>query len=446
MRTFHVGGIGITRVEESEIKIRHAGQVRFHNLKVAVNKESKTVSLLRNGEIIIVDHRERELERHILPVGAEIKVGENQQVESNTIIATWDPHVVPILTEVGGRVRYEDIIDEETMRKEVDTHTGITHKVIVEHKGDYHPQIVVEDDKGHPMGIYPMPEKANIELDEGEKVLPGDMIAKTPREFSGAQDITGGLTRATNLFEARRPKDAAVMSEIDGTVEIGERKRGKRTILVRGESGITVEHTVPQGKHILVHTGDRVKAGDRIVDGPLDPYDILKISGLEKTQEYLLQEVQTVYRSQNVNINDKHLEIIVGRMFQKVEIDNPGDTRFLPQEQVDRWIFRKENEAVKEKKGKPATGRPLLLGIARASLLGDSFLAAASFQETTKVLTDAAVSGQVDTLQGLKENVILGHIIPAGTGNKEYYNALTGRKALEALPAAEPPKALTAGE
>ena len=282
--------------------------------------------------------------------------------------------------------------------------------------------IIIEDEKGKILGLYPIPEKAHIEVDEGEKVTAGTLLAKTPREISRTEDITGGLPRVSEIFESRKPKDPAVISEIDGVVEVGEKRRGKRTILVKSETGMEIEHLVPRGKHLKVHRGDKIRAGSPLVEGPLILQDILRISGEEELQTYMLKEVQNVYRSQNVPIDDKHIEIIIGQMLRKVKVDDVGDTSLLPGQTVDKFRFKDENKNIIEKGGKPATAKPLLLGITKASLQSDSFISAASFQETTKVLTRAALEGKTDHLVGLKENVILGHLIPAGTGYKTYYS------------------------
>jgi DNA-directed RNA polymerase subunit beta' len=349
-------------------------------------------------------------------------------------------------------------------------------RVIIEHKGDYHPQVVLEDASGKILDFYYLPEKANIEVEEGQQISPGTLLAKTPREVSGTQDITGGLPRVTEIFEARKPKDPAVIAEIDGTVEIlGEKRRGKRTIIVRSETGIEREHLVSHGKHLRVHSGDYVRAGEGLVDGPLVPHDILRISGEEAVQHYLVREIQNVYRSQRVEIDDKHIEIIVSQMLRKVRIESVGDTGLLPGSVMDKFEFRAVNqrlhgclritdrgdsdfvvgavvpkeaieamnaqiealggELVKGTRPKPATASTQLLGITKASVQSASFISAASFQETTKVLTEAALAGKIDNLVGLKENVILGHLVPAGTGFKTYQESEVriNREALEEL-------------
>jgi len=433
MRTFHVGGLGQRTVEESEVRARTAGIVKFANLQAVVDDKNETVVLNRNAEIIIVDERGRELEKYIVQTGSVLLVKADEKVPARKPVAKWDPHTIPILTEVGGTVAFEEFIPDVTFREEVDQGTGFKRKVIVEHKGDHHPQIVVKNEDGQILGVYSIPEKAFIEVEEGQKVVPGKLLAKTPREMSGTQDITGGLPRVTELFEARRPKDPAIMAEIDGVVEFGERKRGKRTLIVKSDSGLEMEHLVPQGKHILVRKGDRVRAGDRLVDGPLIPHDILRINGEEKLQQYILNEVQAVYRSQSVRIDDKHIEILIRQMMRKVQIEDPGDSDFLPTDIVSKSEFLRRNKEIVSRGGRPATASPMLLGIARASLQAESWIAAASFQETTKVLTEAAIGGRRDELRGLKENVILGHIIPAGTGFKDFMLSMVKREEPPAL-------------
>ena len=375
----------------------------------------------------------------------------------------WDPHSIPILSEVSGKVRYEDVVEGETLRVEKDP-SGHLRRMIMEHKGVYHPQVVLEDETGKILDFYYLPEKAYIEVAQGEMVKAGHVLAKTPREASGTQDITGGLPRVTEIFEARKPKDPAIMAEIDGKVELlGEKRRGKRTIVVKSESGIEREHLVTHGKHMRVHAGDYVKAGEALVDGPLVPHDILRISGEEEVQKYLVREIQNVYRSQRVDIDDKHIEIIVSQMLRKVKIETVGDTTLLPGSVMDKFDFQQANSRIagglritdkgdsefvignvvpkdvlaqtnaqiealggtpaKGGKPKPATASTQLLGITKASVQSSSFISAASFQETTKVLTEAALAGKVDNLVGLKENVILGHLIPAGTGFNTYQSS-----------------------
>jgi hypothetical protein len=401
MRTFHIGGTASRAIESSETKAKRAGKIAFSNLKVVKNSAGAYVALNRNGEMRLLDARNKEIDRYAVPTGSTIFVSDEQEVKPGDSLCKWDPHHVPILSEFKGKVRYEDLIDGKTLRIERDARRGTVRKQVIEHKGDLHPQIVLEDSSGNPLALYPIPERAYLEVEEGAMVGPGELLAKTARDIQGTQDITGGLPRVTELFEARRPKDPAVVSEIDGVVELGEKKRGKRTILVKalGAKNEVLEereHSVPQTKHLRVHKGDEVRAGEALVDGPLDPHDILSITGEEEVQAYLLREIQSVYRSQGVTIDDKHIEIIVSQMMRKVSVKDPGDSEFLPGAVVDRFRFRRENEKLKKERKKPATGETLLLGITKASLSSESFISAASFQETTKVLTEAAIAGKRD--------------------------------------------------
>jgi len=442
MRTFHIGGTASKKVEDSEVRNKRAGRIQFANLvpvAVAVEGEkgkANMVALKRKGEILIVDQKDRELERFEVPLGAVIHVTDGQEVEDSTPLCAWDPHHNPILAEVAGVVRYEDIIEGKTYRVEHDAETKVQRKVMIEHKGDLHPQLMIEDEGGNRLAINPVPEKAYIEVQNGQKVTAGMLLAKMPREIQGTQDITGGLPRVTELFEARRPKDPAVLSEIDGMVELGDKRRGKRTIIVKGEGGLEREHLVPQGKSLRVHRGDHVRAGEALVDGPLVPHDMLQIQGEREVQNYLLKEIQTVYRAQGVSIDDKHIEIILSQMMRKVQVEDPGDSEFLPGAVVDKFRFRESNQQLRTERKKPSTASPLLLGITKASLQSDSFISAASFQETTKVLTEAALAGKHDDLVGLKENVILGHLIPTGTGFREYQKTRV-RKNVDLQAAAE---------
>jgi DNA-directed RNA polymerase subunit beta' len=428
MKTFHIGGTATRSIEESEIRVKRVGRVKYNNLNVVENPHGENIALNGKGEILTVDEKDRQIEKHAVPLGAAVLVKEGEKVTLNRTIIKWDPHMTPILAEMAGKIRFEDIIENKTMQKEYDPVTRIKRKVIIEHKGDLHPQVIIEDNSGKIQGLYPIPEKAHIEVEEKARVVAGTLLAKTPREITRTEDITGGLPRVSEILEARRPKDPAVMSEIDGLVELGEKRRGKRTIIVKGESGMEVEHLVPRGKHLRVHRGDHVKSGDPLVEGPLVPQDILRICGEEELQQYMLKEVQNVYRSQNVPIDDKHIEIIIAQMLRKVQVDESNDTKLLQGAIIDKFKFQGMNVKIKEKGDKPATAKPLLLGITKASINSDSFISAASFQETTKVLTKAAVEGSRDNLVGLKENVILGHLVPTGTGYKPYH-MLTMKKA-----------------
>ena len=417
MRTFHIGGTASRIVEQSFIKSKNKGVLKYHSLRV-VTKGKDFIVLNRNGSITINDPQGRELERYTLPQGSMINLAEGGEVQKGVVFVRWDPYTVPILTEVSGIVRYEDIKENVTMREELNPATGVAERVIVEHKIEFHPQIIILDDSGEVVGIYPIPIGAHILVKDGQKIGGGELIAKIPRVSGKTRDITGGLPRVAELFEARRPKDPAIISEIDGFVEFSENKKGQRQIIVTSATGMKREYVIPHGKHPNVYRGDRVTAGQQLTDGPVVLQDILRVCGDKVLQEYLVNEVQEVYRLQGVKINDKHIEVIIRQMLKKIKIEEPGDAEFLSGQQIDRWRFQKENQRVIKKGGKPASATPLLLGITKASITTESFISAASFQETTKVLTDAAASGKRDELFGLKENVIVGHLIPAGTGLK----------------------------
>ncbi|MEW5895503.1 MAG: DNA-directed RNA polymerase subunit beta' [Candidatus Omnitrophota bacterium] len=421
MRTFHIGGTASRAVEQSHYQAKNDGFVKYHQLRV-VQRNQEFVVLNRNGSVSINNEFGREFERYQIPQGATLKFPDEGAIKKSDIFATWDPYTVPIITEVKGRVNSEDIINDITVQQEQNTITGITERVVIDHKPNYHPQIIITDDKGEVVGIYSIPVGAHILVNDESEIKAGDLIAKIPRGVGKTRDITGGLPRVAELFEARRPKEPAVISEIDGIVEFGEDRKGTRTIVVRSETGMAKEYAIPHGKHPTVYKGDRVFAGQQLTDGPVVPQDILRVCGDKVLQEYLLNEVQEVYRLQGVRINDKHIELIISQMLKKVRIDDSGDSPFLAGEQVDRARFKKVTEELIKKKKKPAKATPLLLGITKVSLTTDSFISSASFQETTRVLTDAASSGKIDLLHGLKENVIVGHLIPAGTGLKYYSN------------------------
>ncbi len=415
LRTFHIGGTASRIVEQSFINAKNKGTIKYHNLRVAPKKKEFVV-LNRNGAISINDKEGRELERYFLPQGAFITLKEGEVVEKGASFVHWDPYTAPILTEVTGEVKYEDLKEDVTVIEELNPVTHLTEHVLVEHKQDYHPQILILDRKKEVMGIYPIPVGAHILVKDVQDIEAGDLLAKIPRLTVKTRDITGGLPRVAELFEARRPKDPAVISEIDGFVEFGESKKGQRVIVVRSSTGMQKEYIIPHGKHPNVYKGDKVVAGQQLTDGPVVLQDILRVCGDKVLQEYLVNEVQEVYRLQGVYINDKHIEVIIRQMLKKVRIEDPGDTEFLPMQQVDKLRFQQANAAMIKKGGKPAQATPLLLGITKASLTTDSFISAASFQETTRMLTEAATSGKRDELFGLKENVIVGHLIPAGTG------------------------------
>jgi DNA-directed RNA polymerase subunit beta' len=428
MRTFHIGGIAAGKAEQSKLFSRHAGRVVYSNLRT-VPKGSDFVVMNRHGEISIVDENGRERERYSVIYGAYLKIEDGQQVERNTLLAEWDPFTTPILTEISGQVKFGDIVDGVTMTEKRDVVTGHSTKVIVETKDpDLRPRVSVKDEKGRTQRVpgsdhlarYAMPVGALISVDEGDKVEAGDILAKIPRETTKTKDITGGLPRVAELFEARKPKEYAVISEIDGAVTFGKDTKGKRKVVVTPEVGESREYLIPKGKHIAVHEGDRIQAGEPLMDGSSNPHDILRVKGEKELAKFLVDEVQEVYRLQGVKINDKHIEVIVRQMLRRVRIKEVGSTDFLVGEAVEKHIFEEVNAKVMSEGGRPAIGEPLLLGITKAALSTESFISAASFQETTKVLTDGAVQGKVDRLRGLKENVIMGRLIPAGSGRKEY--------------------------
>ncbi|OGX15777.1 MAG: DNA-directed RNA polymerase subunit beta' [Omnitrophica WOR_2 bacterium RBG_13_41_10] len=419
MRTFHIGGTASRIVEQTFTKSKNKGVVKYHNLRV-VSKNKEFIALNRNGSISINDKQGRELERCTVPQGAFISIGDEKEVNEGVSFIRWDPYTLPILTEVGGFVKYEDLREDVTVRQELNPVTKLTERVVVEHKQEYQPQILILDDKKQVLGIYPIPIGAHILVKDSQKVDGGDLLAKIPRLVVKTRDITGGLPRVAELFEARRPKDPAIISEIDGFIEFSQSKKGQRVIIVKSPTGMEREYPIPHGKHPNVYKGDKVTAGQQLTDGPVVLQDILSVCGDKILQEYLVNEVQEVYRLQGVRINDKHIELIIRQMLKKIRIEEPGDTDFLPLQQVDKWKFQKENMRMLKKGQKPASATPLLLGITKASLSTESFISAASFQETTRVLTEAAASGKRDELFGLKENVIVGHLIPAGTGFREH--------------------------
>jgi DNA-directed RNA polymerase subunit beta' len=416
------------KAEQTKLFGRNDGWIRYINLKT-VEKGSGWVVMNRHGEIAIVDENGRERERYPIIYGAHLKVKDGERIARNQLLAEWDPFTIPILTEVSGRVKFGDIIEGLTMVEKVDEVTGHSTKVIVDCKDpDVRPRISIKDEAGRTLKVpgteswarYLMPVGANISVAEGDMVEAGDIIAKIPRETTKTKDITGGLPRVAELFEARKPKEFAVISEIDGVVTFGKDIKGKRKVIIIPEVGEPREYLIPKGKHVSVQEGDRVSAGEPLMDGSSNPHDILRVRGEKELAKYLVDEVQEVYRLQGVKINDKHIEVIVRQMLRRVKVKSVGDTDFLVGEQVEKHIFEQKNREVMEKGGKPAIGEPLLLGITKASLSTESFISAASFQETTKVLTDASIQGKIDRLRGLKENVIMGRLIPAGTGRPQY--------------------------
>jgi DNA-directed RNA polymerase subunit beta' len=439
MRTFHIGGAASQRVAESTLESRHEGVVKLIGVRTVRNNEGRLVVINRTGILAIVDEMGYERERYPLVLGAKLRVEEGDQIKRGSLIAEWDPYTTPFISEVDGRVSFQDLEEGISMKEQVDEVTGIFKKVVVESKNpDLHPTIVVTDKHGK-AAQYLLPVGAIIEKNEGDMVHGGDVFAKIPRETAKTKDITGGLPRVAELFEARLPRDPAIVSEIDGIVSFGKDSKGKRKMVVTPDIGEAKDYLVPRGKHVLVRDGERVKAGDQLVDGAVNPHDVLRIRGEKALARYLVDEIQQVYRLQGVKINDKHIEIIVRQMLKRVRVKDPGDTTFLVGEPVERIIFFEENERVTSQGGKPATAEPLLLGITRASLSTDSWLSAASFQETTRVLTEAACEGKVDSLRGLKENVIMGRLIPAGTGLPMYRDVDVEIKAPE-IPVPTPVK------
>jgi DNA-directed RNA polymerase subunit beta' len=425
MRTFHIGGTASRVVEASKHEAKSAGVVKFHNLRTVVNRDGDLVATNRNGEIGVADERGRERERYPVVYGAKLKVKPEQKIKQRTVLVEWDPFTNPILTEFTGKVQYQDIVEGVTVREEFDEVTGLARKVIIEDaEGRLQPGVIISSsDSAAPTTDrhrYPLPVGANLSVADGADVFAADIIAKIPRETTKTKDITGGLPRVAELFEARKPKEQAVITEIDGRVEMGGFVKGMRKIVIRADNGETKEYLIPRGKHISVHEGDRVKAGEALMDGSPNPHDYLAVLGDRELQRYLVNEVQEVYRLQGVTINDKHIEIIVRQMLRRVRIEEVGDTEFVVGELVDKFVFQEENERVIGQGKRPATAKPVLLGITKASLSTDSFISAASFQETTRVLTEAAISGKTDDLRGLKENVIVGRLIPAGTGLGNY--------------------------
>ncbi|MGA2179789.1 MAG: DNA-directed RNA polymerase subunit beta', partial [Verrucomicrobiota bacterium] len=417
MRTFHIGGTAAQVFKIPQIKAKHDGVIHYNELRLVELEDGNNIVLNKNGSVSILGDDGRELENHIVVIGAVISFKDGSKIKKGDTFVQWDPYNVPILSEKAGKVKFHDIIEGVTMKQETDETTGQEAMVLVEHKEDLHPQIIISDDSGEAVANYPIPSGAHVVVTEGSRIVAGTLMAKTPRKTSKTKDITGGLPRVAELFEARRPKDASEISKIDGLVDFGASVRGKRCVVIKDpQTQVEEEHLIPIGKHVIVFKGDMVKKGQQLTEGPMDPHEILEVCGPQELQEHLVSEVQEVYRLQGVTINDKHIEIIVRQMLRKVRITEPGDTTFLWGEQIDKLDFEEENERVDKMGGKSAEASPVLLGITKASLETDSFLSAASFQDTTRVLTEAATRSKVDYLRGFKENVIMGHIIPAGTG------------------------------
>jgi len=424
MRTFHIGGTASRVSEQNTLDARHAGTVHYEGLQVVeTHKEGgQLIVMNRNGSLVVKDEKGRDRERYPIVYGARLKVKDGQKVEQGQTLVEWDPYTFSILTEEPGTIRFKDIIEGMTVHEEVDEVTGMSRFIIVDSPDEKkQPTIEVKDKSGKTARKYHMPSHAHLMVQDGETVEAGDVLAKIPRETTKTKDITGGLPRVVELFEARKPRDPAVISEIDGIVKDGGVAKGQRKlIIVPDDSSEPREYALPRGVHVNVHEGERVRAGEQLMDGPSNPHDILRVLGEKELQKYLVNEIQEVYRLQGVNINDKHIEVIARQMMRWVKIEDVGDTEFLIDEQVDKFRFLEENERVIGNGGRPATAQPMLLGITKASLSTDSFISAASFQETTRVLTEASISGKIDHLRGLKENVTMGRLIPAGTGFEWY--------------------------
>jgi DNA-directed RNA polymerase subunit beta' len=418
--------------------LKFKGNIRFHNIKSVQNASGKFIAVSRSGELHLIDDNGRERERYKIPYGAEISVADNESVEAGQIVATWDPHTHPVVTEMTGRVQLKDLVEGVTVDKQVDEVTGLTSLIVRDPKQrsssskEMRPMVKLVDENGKDVFIvgteipaqYFLPGGAIVRVTDDQEVNIGDVLARIPQESSKTRDITGGLPRVADLFEARKPKDPALMAEISGTISFGKETKGKQRLIITPKEGEPHEELIPKWRHVSVFEGENIEKGELLVDGPEDPHDILRLKGVLDLANYMSSEVQEVYRLQGVKINDKHIEVIVRQMLRKVEITSPGDTKFLKGEQVDHDILLEANDAVRAAGKLEATYTHLLLGITKASLATDSFISAASFQETTRVLTDAAVTGKRDSLRGLKENVIVGRLIPAGTGlayHKERY-------------------------
>ncbi len=430
MRTFHIGGAASRAAAASSVEVKTTGKIRLHNLKVVQHADGHFVAVSRSGEIGVVDEHGRERERYKVPYGAVITVQDGDPVKAGQIVANWDPHTHPVITEMAGRVKLVDFVEGVNVQRQVDELTGLTSWVVTEskHRGagtkDLRPVVMLVDEEGEQLNfqgtdipvMYYLPAGAVVNVNDGDVVGIGDVIARIPQETSKTRDITGGLPRVADLFEARKPKEPAILAEISGTVSFGKETKDKQRLIINGPDGEVYEELIPKWRHITVFEGEHVEKGEVICDGEPNPHDILRLLGVNELARYVVNEVQDVYRLQGVRINDKHIEVIVRQMLRKVEVVNPGDTKLLAGEQIERARLEEINEKVQREGGMPATYQPLLLGITKASLATESFISAASFQETTRVLTEAAVSGKVDELRGLKENVIVGRLIPAGTG------------------------------
>jgi len=442
MRTFHIGGAASRAAAVSNVQVKSAGTVRLHNLKTVAHHSGNLVAVSRSGEITVIDEAGRERERYKVPYGATIAVADDEAVEAGQIVANWDPHTHPIITEVKGRLKFYDFVEGVTVNRETDEVTGLSSLVVTDPKSrgngehvrentgekvaykDLRPMVKLVDEQGNDLNLagtdipahYSLPAGAIVSVEDNAEVDVGDVIARIPQESSKTRDITGGLPRVADLFEARKPKEPAILAETSGTVSFGKDTKGKQRLVITTTDGEHYEELIPKWRNVTVFEGEHVEKGEVIADGEPNPHDILRLLGITELAAYMVKEIQDVYRLQGVKINDKHIEVISRQMLRKVEIRDPGDTRYLRGEQADWARVEEENEQLVEQGKQPARWEPQLLGITKASLATDSFISAASFQETTRVLTEAATRGAKDDLRGLKENVIVGRLIPAGTG------------------------------
>jgi DNA-directed RNA polymerase subunit beta' len=444
MRTFHIGGAASRAAAVNSVEIKSKGVTRFHNMKTVHHEKGHLVAVSRSGELGVIDEFGRERERYKIPYGATINVKDAVTVQAGQVLATWDPHTHPVVTEVAGLLKFQDFIDGMTVTSQVDDVTGLSSTVVIDPKQrsssgkDLRPVVRLVNAKGKEIffanteipAVYSLPAGAIVSLEDGAKVSVGDVIARIPQESSKTRDITGGLPRVADLFEARKPKDSAILAEQSGTVSFGKETKGKKRLIITPEKGDKYEELIPKWRNLNVFEGEHVQRGEVIADGEPNPHDILRLQGVEPLANYLVREIQDVYRLQGVKINDKHIEVIIRQMLRKVEIASAGDTAFLKGEQLDRARVAEMNLRMTEQDKAVALIEPVLLGITKASLATESFISAASFQETTRVLTEAAVRGLKDGLRGLKENVIVGRLIPAGTGS--FYHAARRRKAADA--------------
>ncbi len=459
MRTFHIGGAASRAATVNSVEVKAAGTVRLHNLKTVTNRNDNLVAVSRSGEIGLLDDHGRERERYKVPYGSVISVADGDSVTGGSVIATWDPHTHPIVTEVAGVARFSDFIDGVSVQESVDEVTGLTSLVVTDAKSrgasgkDLRPMVKLVDADGNPLKLagtdidaqYFLPSGAVVGLEDGAEVSVGDVIARIPQESSKTRDITGGLPRVADLFEARKPKEPAILAEISGTVSFGKDTKGKQRVVITDNDGNTHEELIPKWRHVTIFEGEHVEKGETLVDGEPSAHDILRLLGTSTMAEYLVNEIQDVYRLQGVKINDKHIEVIVRQMLRKIEVINGNDSRYLKGEQVEKSRLLEEAERLEREDKEPAEWMPLLLGITKASLATESFISAASFQETTRVLTEASVRGSRDNLRGLKENVIVGRLIPAGTG-LAYHEARHRAREGFAIDIAEEMAAIDAGE